>query len=82
MKMLRREWSVKNMLGVRDLAPAEFPTQREGPGHCKVACAHRDSAFDHHLGPVPPPTTPSTTKFEPPTLAVTAGFPPEVARHP
>ena len=67
---------------VRDLASTEFPTQRLGPGHCKIARTHRDSALDHHLGPVPPPTTPSPTKLEPPTLTVAAGFPPEVTRHP
>jgi len=69
-------------LGVCDSAPAEFPTQRLGPGHCKIACAHRDSALDHHLGPIPPPPTPTPTKFEPPTFTVAAGFPPKVARHP
>jgi hypothetical protein len=85
----RGEWrggergGVRKWLDVRFLAPAEFPTQRLGPGHCKIARAHRESALDHHLGPVPPPTAPPPTKFEPPALAAAAGFlPPEVARHP
>ena len=65
------------------LAPAEFPPQRLGPGHREIARAHRESALNHHLGPVPPPTAPPPTKFEPPALAAAARFlPPEVARHP
>lgn len=63
-------------------APAEFAAQRLGPGHCKIAYTHRESALGHHLCPVPPPPTPSPTEFEPPALAAATGLPPEVARHP
>jgi len=65
-----------------ELAPAKLAAQCLSPGHGKIAHAHRDAALDHHLAPVPAPPTPTSTKFEPPALTGTAGFPPEVARHP
>jgi hypothetical protein len=66
----------------RGLAPTKLTAQCLGPGHCKIAYAHRKAALDHHFVPVPPPTTPAPAEFESPTLAAGVGFPPEIACHP
>jgi hypothetical protein len=65
-----------------DLAPTKFAAQSLGPGHRKIAYAHRKATLSQDLVPVPSPTTPAPTEFESPALAAAAVFPPEVACHP